>query len=209
MPGIFSRLGLIALLAVLTACGERAPEIITPPKEVAATVEPFLTALRNGEKQAAAAYVFESAADELDAQFGADHVKLAEGPVLKPRLMRVHPAPVFGADLGTVTIVYAARQKGRWTSATVRLQRVSAQWPYKVEYWRVNNNPPSLATGKAASEETAAMTKNARLIFWGIVALLASLVLALVVWAYRNRTRPVVDSDDDDERRPVASTTRD
>lgn len=207
MPGIFSRLGMMALLLLLAACGGREADVIEAPKDVAATVEPFLSALRNGQKAEAARNVVPAAQDELEAQFGPDHVRLAQSSVLEPRLIKFHPKPVFGADLGTVTIAYGAQQKGRWTSVTIRLQRVEAN-PYKIEYWRITNSPPSLATGRAADEEVAQRARYGQLMFWGVIALFGLIVLGLLIWAWRNRSRPDGGSDETG-RRPAATTTRD
>lgn len=205
MSNIFSRLGLAALLLLLAACGPREADVISPPKDVAAIVAPFLDALRKGQKAEARKYVLDGAADELDAQFGPDHVRLAQGPALKPRLMEER-VTAQGTD---IVIAYAARQNGQWTSATVRVSRPDSKSPYKIAYWRITGNPPSLATGAAALEETAAMARQSRLIFWGILALFAMLCLGLLIWAWRNRTRPDAHDNQGADGRSIASTTRD
>lgn len=208
MPGFFSRFGIIALLLLIAACGGRDAEVIEAPRDVAATAEPFLAALRNGKKAEAARYVVPAAQDELEAQFGPDHVRLARGPKLTARLIEKETFTANGRTAESATIVYGGMQNNRWTSATLRLVRAEKQGPFAVEYWRVTNNPPSLATGKAADEEVAQRARYAQLIFWGVIALFGLIVLGLLGWAWRNRSRPDGGSEETG-RRPAATTTRD
>jgi predicted small lipoprotein YifL len=202
MTYIFSRIGLIMALLALAACGAREPETITPPKDVAAVVEPFLVALKDGQKAAAKIHVADGAVDELDVQFGQDHARLAKAGKLKPTMIEKSD------DGKNATIAYAAKRDGQWTTATVRVTRPDRKAPFKVEYWRITDRDPTLAAGAAETAEAAAVQRKADMIFWGVLALFVGFILALLVWAIRNRTRPGVQNDDPD-RRPAASTTRD
>jgi predicted small lipoprotein YifL len=212
MTAIFSRksswMSLLTLLLVLTGCGEREPAVISPPKDVAAVVEPFLKELAAGNKEKTAAHLSPAAIDELDAQFAADHKKLAgAGKKLTPRYVDNDSSRGFGADGKEVNIVYAVKHEGKWTSATVRVYRYRDE-PYKVEYWRVTNKAPQQPRNSDFDPEEIA--KQQKFMFWlfGGFALLAVLGLIALIWLIKRRPH-LVAPDVPDQVRASAATVRD
>lgn len=200
------RLIFCALIALLIAGCDREPKVVAPPKAAAAVVTPFLAELRAGDKDGAALLVSPAATDELDAQFAADHKKLAAAPKLTPRFITRQASPAHGAG-DEVTLVYAAQDKGKWTSATVRVYRYRSE-AYKVEYWRVNNRPPVQMSNSGFNAEYNAQRQ--RIMQWIFVGLgaLAVLAVMLFIWLLR-RQRQMAVSDDPAETRRSAMTVRD
>jgi predicted small lipoprotein YifL len=214
MKGIFSIGAIWAILVLLAGCGEREPALITPPKDAAAVVEPFLKELREGDKAGATAYVSTAAGDELEAQFARDHKKLAAAPKLTPRFLtdshgRFAPKHMArSADGKEVTLVYAAKKDGKWTSATVRVYRYRDE-PYKVEYWRVTNAAPAPALN--SNIDPKIMKMQQQMMYWlsGGIVLFGLIGLALIIWLIRRKPYLIVAADPEAETRRSAATVGD
>lgn len=217
MSAYFSSTGILALLGaallLLGGCGEREPAVITPPKDAATVIEPFLKELAAGRQDKAAAFVSTTATDELAKQFVADHKKLAAAAKLTPRFV-VQP----GADLSRLgknldvggseaTLVYAAKTKDKWTTATVRVYRYRNE-PFKVEYWRITNEAPQPAL--PADLDSPEVKRAAIIMSWmmGGFALLGLFGIVGLIWMVRRKPHLLVPEEAAEQRVP-ASTLRD
>jgi hypothetical protein len=213
MAVLFSRFGLFSLLMLLAGCGEREPAVITPPKDAAAVIESFLKELRAGQPARAAALVSPAAQDELTSGFATDHKKLASAPALTPRFIAKSGSNPYvqsrdkGGDGDEVTLVYAARQDGKWTSATVRVYRYRDE-PYKVEYWRVTNAAPTPALNSNIDEAAMKQSQTMMYALFGAIALFGILGLALLVWLLKRKPHLIVP-EPVEETRKNAATVRD
>ena len=216
MSALFSSKGissiLLAATLVLGGCGAREPKVVTPPKDAAVVIEPFLKELAAGNKDKAAAFVSTAAADELAIQFSEDHKRLAAAGKLTPRFItkiggeqRIQTDDRKG-DGTEITAVYAAKSGGKWTTATVRVYRYRGD-PFKVEYWRVANEAPrkphSSNLNAKQLEETEAMT-IAMIIGFSLLGIFG---IALLIWLVLRKPQLLVP-ETPTERRPSASTTR-
>lgn len=216
MGAIFLSKGITAtcatLLLVLTGCAEREPEAIQPPKDVAAVIEPFLTELAAGNKDKAAAYVSPAARDELDAQFATDHKRLEKAGKLTPRfILKRGNSPErlqrnMNADGSEVTVIYALKNKDKWTSATVRVYQYRED-PYKVEYWQIANKPPTkpmFNTPETKAQTQAETIENAMIIG---LALLGVLGILLLLWLSQRKPH-LLSPEKPVETRRAATTVR-
>jgi hypothetical protein len=196
------------MMFALAACS-REPAVISPPKDAAAVVEPFLKALSKGDKAGAGKYVSTAAADELETQFAADARKLAASAKLTPRFVTNPLEPGFaGSSEGDeVTLVYAARKNDKWTSATVRVYRYRDE-AYKVEYWRVSNAEPTLPLPSGMTPEVAKMQHTMMYVMFGGIGLLGLLGLGVLLWLVKRKPHLVVN-EVPTETRQAASTFRD
>lgn len=193
---------------MLCGCTDREPKTVVPPKDAAAVIEPFLKELAAGNKDKAGAYVSPAATDELAEQFAADHKKLAAGGKLTPRFSsRVGDNPFVNRELAeigdVVTVVYAARSNGKWTSATVRVSRKGKQG-FKVEYWRVSNDAPKSSNIDQKQLEKTEAIGNAMAVGFSILGILG---IALLIWLVRRRPQLLVPEEIVETRRS-ASTVR-
>jgi hypothetical protein len=216
MSALFSSKGISALfgaaLLLLCGCDAREPAVITPPKDAAAVIEPFLKELAAGQKDNAAAFVSTAATDELMTQFGKDHQKLAAAGKLTPRFVVQPGADLsrlgkdFDADGSEVTLVYADKTKGKWTTATVRVYRYRDE-PFKVEYWRVTNQAPQPAL--PADLDSPEVQRTAIVMGWmmGGFALLGLFGIAGLIWMVRRKPHLLVPDEQSETRQP-ASTLR-
>lgn len=217
MATIFSSKGfaavLIAMVLIVSGCTEREPKTITPPKDAAAIIEPFLRAIAAGDKAKAAHYVSPAATDELDELFAENHKRLAKAGTLTPRfVLQRGNAPELrninkNADGSEVTMVYAAKAGKTWTTATVRLYKYRDD-PYKVEYWQVNDKPPAKPRfnrpeTKASKQMEAVQT--ATIVGLSLLGLFGILVL---LWISRRKPHLLVPAEKPEERRS-ATTVRD
>jgi hypothetical protein len=201
------------ILLLLAGCGEREPAVIDEPTEAKAVIAPFLKELRAGNKENAKAFVSTAAYDELEAQFAADQKKLANAPALTPRFTTQSASTgrvmgqEFSADGHEITVVYAAKQKDKWISATVRIYRYRDE-PYKVEYWRVTNKRPQPALN--SSIDPKLMAQQHKLMYWtfGGLVLFAVLGLILLIWLVKRRPH-LIAPDAQVEMRRSAATVRD
>jgi hypothetical protein len=194
------------ILLLLAGCGEREPAVITPPKEATAVIEPFLRELAAENKDKAAAYLSPAALDELDSQFAADSKKLAAAPILTPRFINKVESSSYGAA-DKIVLVYGAKQKDKWTSATIRLFRAGDQ-PYRIEYWRVTNNAPQPTM--VASTDPKLVEMQQKITFWTMagLAVFGVLGLALIFWLIRRKPH-LIAPDATAEPRRSAATVRD
>jgi hypothetical protein len=206
MIAIFSRSVFLGLLLSLSGCGEREPTVIDPPREAAAVIEPFLKELAAGNREKAAAYVSTAATDELATQFVPDHKKLAAAPKLTPRFVNQDATPSFGSG-DEVNLVYAAKSKGKWTSATVRVYRYRDE-PYKVEYWRVTDKAPVPPLNSNLDPEKLKQSQDMMRWIFGALAIFGLLGLALLIWLIKRRPQ-LVSPDAPAETRRSAATVRD
>jgi hypothetical protein len=216
MSALFSSKRISALLGaallLLAGCGEREPAVITPPKDAAAVIEPFLKELAAGNKDKAAAFVSTAATDELTVQFAADHKRLAVASKLTPRFVVQPGADLsrlgkdFDVDGTETTLVYAAKTKDKWTTAHVRVYRYRDD-PYKVEYWRITNQAPQPAI--PADLDSPEVKRTAIMMGWmmGGFALLGLFGIAGLVWMVRRKPHLLVPEEVAEQRAP-ASTLR-
>ena len=216
MSALFSSKAISAVLLAVTlllgGCGAREPKLITPPKDAAAVIEPFLRELAAGNKEKAAAFVSTAATDELATHFAEDHKRLAAAGKLTPRFVRrvgANPnnlADNSGADGDEVTLVYAAKSKEKWTTATVRVYRYRED-AFKVEYWRISNDAPRQAFSSGV--DTPVAKRNEAMMNWvmGGMALLALFGIAALIWVIRRKPHLVVPAEPV-ERRQSATTLR-
>ena len=202
----------MAATLLLSGCGAREPKVVTPPKEAAVVIEPFLKELAAGNKDKAAAFVSTAATDELASQFAEDHKRLAAAGKLTPRFITQSgndPRQLeqnSGADGSEVTLVYAAKSGDKWTSATVRVYKYRDE-PYKVEYWRVANEAPKkpLSSNVDARElQRAEAITNATIVGMSLLGLFG---IALLVWMIRRKPHLLVPETARETRRS-ASTVR-
>jgi hypothetical protein len=203
---------LLAATLLLGGCGAREPKVISPPKDAAAVIEPFLKELSAGNSDKAGAYVSPAATDELAAQFAADHQVLAAAGKLTPRFftqsggnMTVSGGERQG-DGEEVTMVYAAKSGDKWTSATVRAYKYRDE-PYKVEYWCVANEAPRkpfTSNVDAKQLQQSEAITNATIIGMSLLGLFG---IALLIWMIRRKPHLLVPETASETRRS-ASTVR-
>ena len=197
---------LLAATLLLGGCGAREPKVISPPKDAAAVIEPFLRELAAGNKDKAAAFVSSAATDELTKQFAEDHKRLAAADKLTPRFVTKAGNDLrqlnenSGADGSEVTIVYAAKSGDKWTSATVRAYKYRDE-PYKVEYWRVANEAPKRPLpsnfDSKQLQRSQAIT-NATIIGMSLLGLIG---IALLIWMVRRKPHLLVPETASETRR--------
>ena len=216
MSAYFSSKAISAVLLAVTlslgGCGSREPTVVTPPKDAAAVIEPFLKELTAGNKEKAAAFVSTAATDELAMQFAENHKRLAAAGKLTPRFVNKagndprRLAENSGADGSEVTIVYAAKSGDKWTTATVRVYRYRDD-PFKVEYWRVANEAPKkpFASNVDAKElqRTEAIT-NVTIVGMSLLGLFG---IFLLIWIVRRKPHLLVPETAGETRR-AATTVR-
>ncbi len=202
----------MAALLLLGGCGAREPKVIKPPKDAAAVIEPFLKELAAGNKDKAAAFVTDTATDELDNQFAGDHKKLAAAGKITPRFITL-TGDYIGAiederegDRQAVTLVYAAKSGEKWTTATVRAYKFQDE-PYKVEYWRVANEAPKKPYSANVDAEEMEQSEKMMNVVSIILSVLGVIGIALLVWLVRRRPHLMVPEIESEPRRS-ASTIR-
>jgi hypothetical protein len=195
----------IALLLTCLGGCSREPVAIDTPKAEAAIAEPFLTALRRGNRAEAEKFVALAARDELDGQFDADHKILAVAPALTPRFITPEGSRQNYRDGSTETsIVFAGQKDGKWTSVTMRLFR-DGDAPFAVEYWRVENAAPVPVL--QSTEEAKIMREMAPGIMWSMIALAVVGAIGLVAFLMLVLRRPSLFSPDTPADGRVAATT--
>jgi hypothetical protein len=191
------------LLFLLSACAWNEPAVVDLPEEVEKVATPFVAALQKGDRKATENRVASGAQDELAAQFTKDHKQLKAAPKLTPRFITYKPEEMIGPDDSEVTIIYAAKSNGKWTTAEVRLFSLGDA-PFQVDYWKIHDEAP-------AAKIYAPDLKPMAGVFAGLAAaifVLGVLTIVIVLWLVRRKPHliapePVV------ERRVAAVTRRD
>lgn len=192
----------LLFLFLLAACSWNEPDVIELPKDIGPTSDAFVAALQKGDKAAAERHVAPTARDELEQQFPIEYKSLKTEPKLSPRFITYKPEGLTGPEDSEVTIIYAAKGDGTWTTAEVRLFRLRDE-PYEVNYWKVSNETP---VAKAYSPDLKPMFG----LFAGLalaIVVLGVLTIAIVLWIVRRKPH-VVAPEAVPERRIAAVTTR-
>jgi hypothetical protein len=196
----------ILIFQSLAGCAAPEPAVIDPPQEMAEAVEPFLAALRAGDREEAELLISDTATDELATQFAADHKLLAAAPMLTPRFLLPQQDLGLDQDNTETTLVYAARKDGKWTSATIRLNQFDDE-PAVVEYWRITNTAPQpvlFSTNEQKAFRQVLPGVLAALIGTGFLGLL--LVIGLI-WIVRRKPH-LVNPEIETDMRDAAVSTR-
>lgn len=193
MVRIFLFLPLALCTLLLTGC-ESQP--VTPthlPDEITAVTQPFLQAVRRGDRQAAEKYIAPGFMDDSEVQFQEMSAILKKAPPLVPA---IHLKQQNGSY-----VTYAAQDGQSWVTSEMRVTRINRN--VVIEYWDVTSakQPPEML--KHAQD----MRRYTRYIMLG-GALSALAGLALLIWLVRNRTH-IISPPTVVETRPVASTVRD
>jgi hypothetical protein len=189
-------------LVLLGGCRYAGADAINLPADVKAVSEPFLDAIKKGNHAKAEKYISKGAIDDAQGYYDDAQSDLAKAPDLKPVSIR-YAQNMFGQpNKNDVNILYAAEQKGIWTSIEMRLFRLEGE-RYEVEYWEVklgNKQPETLARGEQFKTW----------ILYGLImfGVLGVLFLIFLFWFVRNKAHilspdPVIDS------RPLASSRQD
>lgn len=192
----------LLLLFLLAACAWNEPDIVELPKDIGAAATPFVSALQKGDQIAAQRHVASTAKDELDASFQSDTNALKSSPALTPRFISYKPETMMGPQDSEVTIIYAAKDDGKWTTAEVRLFRLGDE-PYEVDHWAIDNKAPV----------AKAYTPNLRPLYRlfaalaGTIILFGLLAIGLTLWIVRRKPQLVAPTPVA-ERRIAAVTTR-
>lgn len=192
----------VLLLFLLAACSLNEPAVVDVPRQIDAASSAFVAAIQKGDKQAAAKHVAPTAQDELASQFQSDFSSLKSAPKLTPRFISYKPASMMGPEDSEVTVIYAARAQGEWTTAEVRLFRLGNE-PYEVDYWKVSNETP---VAKSYNPDLRPI--------YGVLAAVAGTIIVIgiatigiIIWIVRRKTHIVVP-EQSTERRNAAVTTR-
>lgn len=190
------------LLFLLAACSWNEPAVVELPSEIDKTSSAFVAALQNGDRTAAKSVVALTAVDEFDAKFAEQHRQLKGKPKLTPRFISYRPEPAFGADNNDVTVIYAAKSEGRWTTMEVSLFKL-AQQPYTVGYWKISNETPIAKTYAPKLKPMLGVFAGLA----GAIVVLGLLAIGIVLWIVRRKPH-VVAPEPAVERRIAAVTTR-
>ena len=192
----------LLFLFLLAACSWNEPATVELPRDIGATSDAFVAALQKGEKAAAARHVAPTALDELEARFSKESKELQAAPKLTPRFISYKPEGMQGPEDSEVTVTYAAKDNGKWTTAEVRLFRLRNE-PYEVDYWKISNEMP---VAKSYTPDLRPM--------YGVFAALAGaifviglLAIGIILWIVRRKPH-VVAPEPVAERRVAAVTTR-
>ncbi len=192
----------LVLLFLLAACSWDEPAVVDVPKEVDVASGAFVAAVQKGDPQAAAKHVAPTAQDELAAQFATDSKALKAAPKLTPRFITYKPKSMMGPEDSEVTIIYAARENGEWTTMEVRIFRLRNE-PYEVDFWKISNEVPAAKSYKPSVRPLIGLFAGIA----GIIAFLGLAAIALIIWIVRRKPHIVVPAQTT-ERRVAAVTTR-
>lgn len=192
----------LLFLFLLAACSWNEPAVVELPRDIGATSDAFVSALQKGDKAAAARHVAPTARDELETQFSNEYNVLKSVSKLTPRFITYKPEGMMGPEDSEVTVTYAAKQGGEWTTAEVRLFRLRDE-PYEVDYWKISDEAP---TAKTYTPDLKPMFG----VFAGLagsIVVLGSLAIGIILWIVRRKPH-VVAPEPVAERRVAAVTTR-
>lgn len=192
----------LLLLFVLAACSWNEPAIVDLPRDIGPTSDAFVAALQKGDKAAAEKAVAPTARDELHLHFEKEHKALKPTSTLKPRFITYKPEHMMGPEDSEVTIIYAAKDDGKWTTAEVRLFRLNDE-PYEVDYWKISNEAPVAKTYAPDLKPMFGVFVGVA----GAIVVLGLLTIGIVLWIVRRKPH-VVAPEPAVERRIAAVTTR-
>jgi hypothetical protein len=161
-----------------------------------------VAALQKGEKAAAARHVAPTARDELEARFSNESKELKVAPKLTPRFITYKPQGMMGPEDSEVTIIYAAKAEGTWTTAEVRLFRLRDE-PYEVDYWKISNETP---VAKSYTPDLRPMY-GVFAALAGVIVVIGLLAIGTILWIVRRKPH-VIAPEPVTERRVAAVTTR-
>jgi hypothetical protein len=200
--GLFSLLLFLPLLA----CGPKEPAVITLPNDVAKVAGDFLVHVKAGDEAKAALTVLASARDELHEGFASDHAKLKALPLLTPRFITKKPRHMIGPEDTEYTVIYAAKQKGQWTTAELRLYRLPDE-AFEIDHWQISNRAP--VAKNYAGPDAEIMREMVPGMLWGMggLALFSLIGLAFFIWVVKRRPA-MVAPEIPVEQRAAAITTR-
>jgi hypothetical protein len=192
----------ILFFFLLAGCSWMEPGVVELPDEIGKTSSAFVSALQKGDRVAAEAAVAPTAVDELEAQFTEQHKQLKGKPKLTPRFITYKPREMMGPFDSEVTVIYAAKDGGQWTTAEVRLFRLNDE-PYEVDYWKLGTETPIAKT-------YAPDLKPLYGVFAGLAAamfVIGTLTIIVVLWIVKRKPHVVVP-EPVVERRTAAIATR-
>lgn len=192
----------LLFLFLLAACSWNEPAVVELPGDIRPTSDAFVTALQKGDRAGAEKVVAPTARDELQAQFDKENKLLKPVSALKPRFITYKPEHMMGPEDSEVTIIYAARTDGKWTTAEVRLFRLGDE-PYEVDYWQIGNDTPVAKTYTPDLRPMVGVFAGLA----GAIIVLGSLAIGIVIWLVRRKPH-VVSPESAVERRIAAVTTR-
>jgi hypothetical protein len=189
-------------LFLLAACSWNEPDEVELPRDIGATSDAFVAALHKGDRVAAERHVAPTARDELDAYFSDKSNSLKVEPKLTPRFITYKPEHMMGPEESEVTIIYATKDGGKWTTAEVRLFRLNDK-PYEVDYWKISNEMP---VAKSYTPDLKPMY-GVFAALAGAIVVIGLLAIGIILWIVRRKPH-VVAPDPVAERRVAAVTTR-
>lgn len=164
----------------------------------------FLTAAREGRIDDAKRLVTATATDELQLQFKSDSQRLKAVPPPEFQFALPLKSKSFDPAEYEAQLVYASKQDGKWTTTTLRLYRYDND-PYRVEFWKVDDNEPNLF----AMSDDPVLKKMPTIMLWIFLGMAAVglILLFLILWLVRRKPR-LVASENEVERRVAAITRR-
>ena len=192
----------LLFLFLLAACSWSEPDLIELPRDIGPTSDAFVAALQKGDRVVAERHVAPTARDELSAHFSNKSNYLKAEPKLTPRFITYKPEHMMGPEDSEVTIIYAAKDGGKWTTAEVRLFRLNDE-PYEVDFWKISNVTPVAKTYSPNLKPMFGVFAGLA----GAIVVLGLLTIALVLWIVRRKPH-VVAPEPVSERRVAAVTTR-
>jgi hypothetical protein len=197
------RLPLVLVLFLLAACAWNEPSVVDLPEPVEQVSAPFVAALQKGDRLAAEAVVAPGARDELATDFGGELAQLKGPPKLTPRFITYKPAEMMGPEDSEVTIIYAARSNGEWTTLEVRLFGLRDEG-YEVDYWKISDKAPVAKSYVPDLRPMAGVFMV--LAIAGLV--IGILTIGITLWLVRRKPH-ILAPEAEAEQRTAAVTTRD
>jgi hypothetical protein len=192
----------ILFLVLLAGCSWMEPRVVELPDEIGKTSSAFVTALQKGDRAEAERAVAPTALDELDTQFTKQHKQLKNKSKLTPRFVTYKPREMMGPFDSEVTVVYAARDGGQWTTAEVRLFRLNDE-PYEVDYWKIGSAAP------VAKTYAPDLKPLYGVFIWlaAAIFMIGTVTIVVVLWIVKRKPHIVVP-EPVVERRAAAIATR-
>lgn len=202
--GSFFRTALISFaLLMLSGCQQKMASTVPLPNDIKAVTQPFLRAVTEKQFTKAEKYIGRGAVDEAREQFADAQVTLSTAPKLRPVMMRYKPTAFGQPDTNDVTVLYAAKADGLWTSVHMRLFRLEGE-PYEIQYFYVNNEaemPQELAMGQRL--------RNWLMIGLAAMAFMGVLALGLILWLVKKKRHLLAPQSVIDARKIAATHQND